>query len=83
MHLHAHQSAKPADEIPFEQRPSCTMREACSATGLSRNTLYERIAAGELIATKVGRRRLVNVQSLLALVGADRGQKDGPRKQNT
>jgi excisionase family DNA binding protein len=60
-----------ANQIPFEQRPSCTMREACRATGLSRTTLYERMAAGELKTTTVGRRRLVNVPSLLKLVGAD------------
>jgi predicted DNA-binding transcriptional regulator AlpA len=57
-------------EIPFWQRPSCTMREACRASGLSRTTLYERMAAGDLKTTTVGRRRLVNVRSLLKLVGA-------------
>jgi excisionase family DNA binding protein len=70
MRLRKYNKFKPA-EIPFEQRPSCTMREACRATGLSRTTLYERMAAGELKTTTVGRRRLVNVSSLLALVGAD------------
>jgi excisionase family DNA binding protein len=59
-----------AIEIPFWQRPSCTIREACQATGLSRTTLYERIATGELKTKPLGRRRLVNVRSLLKLVGA-------------
>jgi excisionase family DNA binding protein len=60
-----------SDDIPFRQRPSCTMREACRATGLSRTTLYERIATEELKTKTVGRRRLVNVASLLKLVGDD------------
>ena len=59
------------EDIPFDQRPSCTLREACRATGLSRTTLYERMAAGELKTTTIGRRRLVNVTSLLKLVGAE------------
>jgi len=70
MQLQKRNKLKPKD-IPFDQRPSCTMREACRATGLSRTTLYERMAAGDLKTTTVGRRRLVNVPSLLALVGAD------------
>lgn len=61
--------SKPEHEIPFRQRPSCTIREACEATGLSRTTLYERMAKGELITKTVGRRRLVNVPSLLKLAG--------------
>jgi excisionase family DNA binding protein len=63
-----HQST--SEDIPFDQRPSCTLREACRATGLSRTTLYERMAVGELKTTTIGRRRLVNVPSLLKLVGA-------------
>lgn len=76
MHVQERKASGAADRIPFEQRPSCTMQEACRATGLSRNTLYERIAAGQLIATKVGRRRLVNVPSLLQLVGATRDREE-------
>jgi excisionase family DNA binding protein len=68
MQLQKRDNLKPP-EIPFEQRPSCTMREACRATGLSRATLYQRMAAGELKTTTVGRRRLINVPSLMLLVG--------------
>jgi excisionase family DNA binding protein len=57
--------------IPFAQRPSCTVKEACAATGLSRTTIYECMAAGQLAATTVGRRRLINVPSLLSLVGSN------------
>jgi hypothetical protein len=62
---------KSTEIIPFWQRPSCTVREACQATGLSRTTLYERMGTEELKSKTIGRRRLVNVPSLLALVGAN------------
>ncbi|MCP1913416.1 excisionase family DNA binding protein [Bradyrhizobium elkanii] len=55
--------------LPFAERLSCTIDEACEATGLGRTKLYELIGAGEIITTTVGRRRLVMVQSLIALLG--------------
>jgi excisionase family DNA binding protein len=61
------------DKLKFSERPTCTIRQAAEATGLSRSTLYQRIADDQLQTTRVGRRRLVLVSSLLALVGADRG----------
>jgi excisionase family DNA binding protein len=54
--------------LPFAQRLSCTIDEACEATGLGRTKLYELIGAGQLKTTTVGRRRLVMVQSLFALL---------------
>jgi excisionase family DNA binding protein len=78
MQLQIRDDLRPAD-IPFEQRPSCTIREACRATGLSRTTLYERMAVGELKTTTVGRRRLVNVPSLMLLVGAGGSQNPDAR----
>lgn len=64
--------------LPFAQRLTCTVAEACEATGLGRTKIYELIGDGRVTTTTVGRRRLVIVQSLLALVGvnatpADRG----------
>jgi excisionase family DNA binding protein len=70
MQLQKRDNLKPV-EISFKERPSCTIREACRATGLSRSTLYERMATGELKTKSVGRRRLIKVPSLLALVGDD------------
>jgi excisionase family DNA binding protein len=61
-----------SDKIAFGDRPTCTIRQAAEATGLGRTTIYTRIADGQLVTQKVGRRRLINVESLLALVGADR-----------
>jgi excisionase family DNA binding protein len=57
-----------AKTIPFAERLSCTIDEACEATGLGRTKLYELIATGQLIATTVGRRRLVMVRSLFTLL---------------
>ena len=54
--------------VPFSQRLTCTIEEACSATGLGRTKLYELIGAGCLATTTVGRRRLVSVDSLRALL---------------
>ena len=64
--------------LPFAQRLTCTVAEACDATGLGRTKIYELIGDERVATTTIGRRRLVIVQSLLALVGvnttpADRG----------
>ena len=54
--------------VPFRERLSCTVDEACAVTGLGRTKLYELIGSGQLITTTIGRRRLVLVRSLLELV---------------
>lgn len=51
--------------IPFRERPTCTIKEACRAVGLGRTKLYELINGGSLKTTTIGRRRLVLVPSLL------------------
>ena len=56
--------------IPFAQRFTCTIKEACELTGLGRTKLYELIGDGHLATTTVGRRRLVVVRSLLSLLEA-------------
>jgi excisionase family DNA binding protein len=57
-----------SNTIPFAQRLTCTINEACEATGLGRTKLYELIGAGQIATTGVGRRRLVLVSSLQALL---------------
>lgn len=57
--------------VPFAQRLTCTVAEACEATGLGRTKIYELIGDGRIATTTIGRRRLVIVQSLLALVGVN------------
>jgi excisionase family DNA binding protein len=63
-------SAKAAEPgtMPFAQRLTCTIDEACEVTGLGRTKLYELIGAGRIVTTTIGRRRLVVVRSLLALL---------------
>jgi excisionase family DNA binding protein len=58
--------------IPFADRITCNIPEACEVTGLSRSKLYELIASDEIETTTVGRRRLVVVRSLLARFGSKR-----------
>lgn len=57
--------------VPFVQRPTCTIAEACSATGLGKTKLYELIGQGQIDTTTIGRRRLVRVSSLLNLLGTE------------
>jgi len=52
-------------DVPFMQRPTCTVKEACKAAGVGRTKFYELINGGELRTISVGRRRLVQVPSLL------------------
>lgn len=57
-----------AKSVPFADRLSCTIEEACEATGLGRTKVYELIGSGQLVTTTIGRRRLVMVPSLIALL---------------
>jgi excisionase family DNA binding protein len=54
--------------IPFRQRISCTVAEACGATGLGRTKLYELIKLKRVATTKVGARTLINVGSLVSAI---------------
>ena len=71
------QIASPASEavrsqtVPFVQKLTCTINEACEMTGLGRTKLYELIGDGHLATTTVGRRRLVVVRSLLSLLASN------------
>jgi excisionase family DNA binding protein len=59
--------------VPFPDRLTCTIAEACEATGLGRTKVYELIGEGSIETTRVGRRRLVFVRSLRTLLHADQG----------
>ena len=54
--------------VPFAEKLTCTINEACEMTGLGRTKLYELIGDGHLATTTIGRRRLVVVRSLLSLL---------------
>jgi hypothetical protein len=56
-------------QIPFYQRLTCNVEEACQASSLSRAKLFEVMAEGRLKSTKVDRRRIIHVSSLKALLG--------------
>jgi predicted DNA-binding transcriptional regulator AlpA len=56
--------------IPFAQRISCTIPEACQASGLGRTKIYAAISDGRLKSVKVDKRRLVIVASLVRLLGS-------------
>lgn len=55
----------------LSNRLTCTVREACGATGIGKTKMHELISGGAVRSTKVGRRRLVIVPSLLRLVGQE------------
>jgi excisionase family DNA binding protein len=44
--------------MPFAQRLTCTIDDACEVTGLGRTKLYELIGTGRIVTTTIGRRRL-------------------------
>ena len=54
--------------IPFEERLTCSVAEACTAVGLSRSKIYELISDGAVETVMIGRRRLVRVPSLKRLL---------------
>lgn len=51
-------------DTPFAGRLTCSVAEACQATGLGRTKIYALIAERCLDSTTVGRRRLIDVNSL-------------------
>jgi hypothetical protein len=64
--------------VPFRERISCTIPEACAATGIGRSKLYEEITAGRVVTSKVGKRTLVLVHSLEKLVFPDSNKPEAP-----
>ncbi|CCD86685.1 protein of unknown function [Bradyrhizobium sp. ORS 285] len=73
-------SSEEPKSIPFVQRLTCTINEASEVTGLGRTKLYELIGTGHLITTTVGRRRLVLVSSLQALLDVSPSEPGGMKK---
>jgi hypothetical protein len=67
-----------AANIPFRERISCTIPEACAATGLGRTKIYEEISAGHVQTSKVGARTLIVVDSLVALIDPNAAKSAGP-----
>jgi hypothetical protein len=57
--------------IPFAERFSCTIDNACEASGLGRTSIYGAIADGRLKTVIVGKHRLVLVSSLIRMIDPD------------
>jgi excisionase family DNA binding protein len=45
-----------------------SVREACRASSLGRTTIYAHIAAGRLLARRIGGRTIIPAESLRALI---------------
>jgi excisionase family DNA binding protein len=58
-HIPAQRPRTSHKDIPFMQRPTCTIKEACKAAGVGRTKFYELIKGREIKTVFVGRRRLV------------------------
>jgi hypothetical protein len=58
--------------LPFSERVTCTITEACSASGLGRTKIYEALSDGRLVSIKVDNRRLIIVASLLSMLEPER-----------
>jgi hypothetical protein len=68
--------------IPFRERLSCTIPEACAATGLGRTKLYEQIGSGRVQTRKFGTRTLIVVESLVALIDPGSANSAAPTVPN-
>ena len=61
---------RPTNEIRFADRVSCTVAQACVASGLGKTKIYQAISDGRIETTKIDGRRLVKVSSLLKLLAS-------------
>lgn len=48
-----------------------SIKEACRASSLGRTTIYAHIAAGRLLARRIGGRTIIPAESLQALVAGE------------
>jgi hypothetical protein len=60
---------KPKSHVRFDERPTCTIAEACAASGLKRSKVYLLLGEGRLQSVKIDKRHLIKVPSLLRLLG--------------
>ena len=62
----------PNQTLPFRERLGCSPSEACVALGVGRTFFYKLVAERRIEVTKVGRRTIVSVPSLLRLLDGHR-----------
>jgi excisionase family DNA binding protein len=65
-------STSTTTDIPFKERVTCTVPEALRVTGIGRTKLYELIGRESLRTLKIGRRRLIVIESLLSFISDPR-----------
>jgi excisionase family DNA binding protein len=58
----------PNQTLPFRERLGCSPNQACVALGVGRTFLYRLIAEHRIEVSKLGRRTIVNIPSLLKLL---------------
>jgi excisionase family DNA binding protein len=63
--------------IPFRQRFSATIPEACEGTGVGRTKIYELIKTGRVRTSKVGTRTVVLVDPLIAAIDPEAAAASG------
>src|SRR6516225_2349276 len=62
----------PNQTLSFRERLGCSPSEACVALGVGRTFFYKLVAERRIEVTKVGRRTIVSVPSLLRLLDGHR-----------
>jgi len=62
------QPGAPRELVTFSERPTCSIAEACQAAGFGHTKLYELMDEGQVQTVRIGRRRLICIPSLLALL---------------
>jgi excisionase family DNA binding protein len=58
----------PSAPLPFGGRLGVSVDETAESLGLNRDTVYVLIETGRLRTSKIGRRRVVHVASILSLL---------------
>jgi excisionase family DNA binding protein len=53
----------------MNDRLACSVSDAANSIGVHPNTIYNWISEGRLVSVKVGRRRLIRMDSLRELIG--------------
>jgi len=79
-------TGKKIGDVPLDQRFGVTVQFAAQYAGISRSSIYELLASGDLAGRVIAGRRIVEVQSLLRLCGEAplaKRQKETARSQET
>lgn len=76
-------TGKKIGDIPLEQRFGVTVQFAAQYAGVSRSSIYELLAAGDLEGRVIAGRRIVEVKSLLRLCGSAPSAKRQREKETT